>query len=286
MKEPSKNGSFFIINKMKSLHIFLFSLIFNISYLNAQNNKGSFYLYWGWNRSAYTNSDIQFKGNDYNFTIQKAVAHDRPSEFDGFKTYFNPVRLTIPQVNYRIGYFITDKIDISIGVDHMKYVVDENQYLLVNGQINTPNTIYNGIYDNRKTKLSADFLTFEHTDGLNYINVSVKKHSTISKLKKSKTKQIQLNFFKGLSVGLLFPKTNTSLLNNERYDEYHISGWGLAAEIGLTLQIYKHFFIQTEYKLGYINMPNIRTTKFESDRASQQFGYVQGNLVFGYRFNF
>ena len=270
---------------MKALQILWLLLIVNLQPINAQHNKGSFYAYWGWNRAAYTNSDIQFKGNDYNFTLQKAVAHDRPSELEIFNTYLNPVRLTIPQVNYRIGYYISNSVDISIGVDHMKYVVDQNQDVIVNGQINLHgNPKFNGIYNNKNTKLTEDFLTFEHTDGLNYINVSVKKHTTITNFKKYKIKHLQLDFLKGLSIGLLYPKTNTHLLSNDRYDEFHISGWGLAAEIGLNLQIYKHFFIQTEYKLGYIDMPDIRTTISETDRANQQFGYFQGNIVFGYKF--
>ena len=31
--------------------------------------------------------------------------------------------MTIPQTNLRIGYFITDNYNISIGFDHMKYVM-------------------------------------------------------------------------------------------------------------------------------------------------------------------
>lgn len=46
-------------------------------------------MYWGWNRGWYNNSDIQFKGTDYNFKLQNVVAKDRPSDFD-FNTYFNP----------------------------------------------------------------------------------------------------------------------------------------------------------------------------------------------------
>ena len=31
------------------------------------NKKGSFYVYWGWNRGAYTKSDIAFSGQSYRF---------------------------------------------------------------------------------------------------------------------------------------------------------------------------------------------------------------------------
>jgi hypothetical protein len=33
--------------------------------------------------------------------------------------YINPVKMTIPQTNFRIGYFINDHYSIALGVDHM-----------------------------------------------------------------------------------------------------------------------------------------------------------------------
>ena len=36
-----------------------------------ESNKGKIFVYWGWNQSAYTQSDIHFKGDEYNFTLKK-----------------------------------------------------------------------------------------------------------------------------------------------------------------------------------------------------------------------
>ena len=91
-----------------------------------QNKQGDFFVYWGWNRSAYTNSDIRFYGDNYDFTIDNAVARDRQTPFSAYD-YFNPTRITIPQFNARVGYFVTDRYSISIGSDHMKYVVDSDR---------------------------------------------------------------------------------------------------------------------------------------------------------------
>ncbi|MDP5101904.1 MAG: hypothetical protein NWQ09_11305, partial [Nonlabens sp.] len=54
---------------------------------------------------------------------------------------------------------------------------------------------------------------------------------------------------------------------------------------GLNLQVFKYFCVQTEFKGGYINMPDIRTTQFATDSASQDFLFRQVNLVYGVRFN-
>jgi hypothetical protein len=45
--------------------------------------------------------------------------------------------MTIPQTNFRIGYFINDHYSIALGVDHMKYVMAQNQVANITGNINT-----------------------------------------------------------------------------------------------------------------------------------------------------
>src|ERR1035437_6297194 len=52
--------------------------------------KGTFFFYWGYNRAAYTNSDIHLKGDGYDFTITDLRARDEPYLDDpnaNFKEY-------------------------------------------------------------------------------------------------------------------------------------------------------------------------------------------------------
>lgn len=245
-------------------------------------NKGKFFAYWGWNFSGYSNSDIHFKGNNYDFTLADVKATDRPTKFS-FRDYFNPGRITIPQTNMRIGYFFKENYTISLGVDHMKYVMTQNQNVKINGNINVGNT-YDGIYNNDNISLTGDFLTFEHTDGLNYINAQLYRFDDISHWFNLELENLQINLTEGVGLGLLFPRTNTQLLGSERYDNFHVSGYGASVGGGLNITFLKHFFIQTDLKGGYIYMPNIRTTKHASDSASQSFFFYQYNFLFGGRF--
>lgn len=121
---------------------------------SLQNKKGDFYMYWGWNRGFYSTSDIRFSGEDYDFTIQDVVAHDRQTPFNTYD-YFHPLRITIPQFNARIGYFIRDNYTISIGADHMKYIVDSNQVVTMNGYIQNSGTVYDGVYEDEITLLTS-----------------------------------------------------------------------------------------------------------------------------------
>ncbi len=251
------------------LHSDLFSQV------ESMYKKGSFFAYWGWNRSAYTKSDITFKGEGYNFTLENVVAKDRQSPFSA-KIYLNPGYITYPQYNARLGYFFHDNYSISLGVDHMKYVMQNYQTVGIDGYISNSSTKYDGEYVDNEIVLSPDFLLFEHTDGLNYENVEIRRNDVIFKRKHF---EILLN--EGFGVGFLMPRTNTTLLNNPRYDKFHLAGYGIGAVGAVNLTFFKYFFIQSEAKYGFIHMPDIRTTMNKSDKAKQHFLFSQYNVVFG-----
>jgi hypothetical protein len=270
---------------MNSLKISLFSLLL-IGFLSpvygqmVKDNyyrKGNFFIYWGWNRAAYTTSDIHFSGNDYDFTLENVVAKDRQSPFSA-KLYFSPNTLSIPQYNLRIGYFFHDKYNISIGADHMKYVMEQFQTVKINGTI-ANGTSFDGTYYDSDIEMSEDFLKFEHTDGLNYENIEVRRFDVLFG-----RKNFSFAANEGLGIGVLVPRTNTTLMNNERYDEFHLAGYGLSAVLSLNATFFKYFFVQMEWKGGFIHMPDIRTTMYKSDRASQHFLFSQYNVVFGGNF--
>lgn len=272
-------------NKKQVVTTVLFTLLSFSGFSQEEKkvtNKGKFYVYWGWNRGTYSDSDIHFKGENYDFTLSNVKASDRPTKF-GFNPYFRIDRITIPQTNLRIGYFFKENYTISIGVDHMKYVMNQNQTVGINGTINTGST-FDKTYTNEQIKLIEDFLTFEHTDGLNYINVEVKRFDDFSYLFGLNSRNLQINLTEGVGAGFLLPKSNVKLLNKERYDDFNVAGWGISAGVGLNITFLKHFFIQSDLKVGYINMSNVRTTKNKVDSASQSFSFIENTLVFGGKF--
>ena len=243
------------------------------------HQKGKFFVYFGWNRAWFTTSDIHFKGDNYDFTLNKVVAKDRPSPLSA-DPYLNPSRFTIPQYNFRVGYFFNEHWSITLGDDHMKYVMKQNQTVKINGGISDAVAHYEGLYSNEDITLSKDFLQFEHTDGLNYINTDIRRFDNLITYKRFK-----LNVTEGFGLGVLLPRTNTTLLSKERNDQFHLSGYGLGALLGLNLTYNNWLFIQTELKGGYINMPDIRTTKNKVDNASQHFFFTQFNFELGANIN-
>jgi hypothetical protein len=253
------------------------STLAQITLKGKPHKKGQLYLYWGWNKDKYTKSDIHFIGKDYDFTLYKVKAIERPDKI-AYDPFLKPNSITIPQYNFRMGYFVKDNLEISIGADHMKYVMIQNQTVAIDGTISNTGTEFDKTYSGTdKIYVSQNFLQFEHTDGLNYLNVEINKFAAIRKLPYKSS----INYFYGVGAGLLYPRSDVTLMNNQSHNKFHIAGYGVSSKSGLNLTIHKYFFIQTEIKLGYINMPDIKTTFNSSDKAKQHFGFLQGIIVFG-----
>jgi len=257
-------------------------------------NKGKAYFYWGGNRAKYSKSDIQFEGDNYAFTLQDVSAEDKPKGWH--IDYINPSRMTIPQTSFRVGYYIHDNYQVSFGFDHMKYVVVRPQNVSIDGFINFDGTEegdanYNGVYNNdtinlidtKKPNGDPQFFAFEHTDGLNYINLEIARVDDLGEYLNLNPNKIQINLIEGIGIGGLYPKTDATIIGKKRNDEFKWAGYGVSAKAGLNLTFFNHFMIQTELKGGYINMPWIKTTS-DGDTAKQNFWFMQHNITIGYVF--
>lgn len=208
------------------------------------NKKGEFYAHWGWNREWYNKSDIEFMGDDYHFTLRDVAAKDKPAEFD-ISTYFSPRNVTIPQYNFRIGYYFNEHYHISLGVDHMKYVVQPYQMVKIDGEIDEQGNRYNGNYNNDDILIQPGFLELEHSDGLNYSNVEIGRFDNVLQRKK-----LTLGITEAFGAGVMYPKTDANLFNNPRHDAFHVSGFGLNTQIGVNLKFGKHLYLQSEFRGG------------------------------------
>lgn len=243
------------------------------------HKKGEFYVIWGWNRSAYTNSTIHFKGDDYNFKLYSVKAEDKQSKVS-YHNYMQLDRITIPQTNFKIGYFIKDNLAINFGVDHMKYVMIQDQTVDFSGVIDHDG-YFAFVAPDGSIKLVERFLTFEHTDGLNYINAEIEYYKKI--YEKSFFK---VNALVGGGAGFMLPKSNVELMNKERHDDFHLAGFGLDAKLGLEAVFADIAFIRFEGKEGYIDMPSIRTSYDSSDKASQHFFFAEFVYAIGVKWHF
>ncbi|RYZ48219.1 MAG: hypothetical protein EOP49_19180, partial [Sphingobacteriales bacterium] len=104
------------------------------SYLGIVGN-GSLYFSWGYNTEWYTKSNVHVSqpslSNEYQ--LHGVKAHDRR----GWDDDFFHTQLTVPQYNYRLGYFFNEKQDFAfeINFDHTKYIISDGQQAHLKGKL-------------------------------------------------------------------------------------------------------------------------------------------------------
>jgi hypothetical protein len=234
-------------------------------------------IYWGWNRSTYSNSDIHFSGADHDFTIRDVAGADMQTDAtwaNVFAIYLRPSEITIPQTNMRLAYQYSKDIAVALNLDHMKYVMGQNQSVPISGQIK-------GVNQSGQQVLTEQFLTYEHTDGLNIISIELEKQYPVDLF----GPKVPSRLFALAGVGLVVPKSNVTMgvLGRTRNDEFHLAGYSAGVGGGLEVDFCKDFFFRTAYKAGYVNLPDVRTSS-KDDKASQSFTYNEWLIAAGWRF--
>jgi hypothetical protein len=232
---------------------------------------------WGWNREHYSSSDIHFQGAGHDFTLANVQANDRQSDLtlaNIFQTYLNPLRITIPQTNVRLAYQYAENTAIAINLDHMKYVMATDQVVGISGAIN-------GVAQSGTQVLSTNFLTYEHTDGLNVLSVEWEKQKPVTVFGFAPNSRV----FGLVGAGIVVPKSNVELgvMGRARNDEFHLAGYSAHLGAGFETDFLKRFFVRTTAKMGYVDLPDVWTSA-QKDKASQTFDYKELILAMGARF--
>lgn len=240
-------------------------------------NAKKWSVYWGWNRSNYSESDIHFSGSDHDFTLKNVAATDLQTDVTAqhlVDSYFNPAAFTVPQTNLRIAYQWDKDTAIALNLDHMKYVVAQGQSVPITGQIN-------GVTQSGQQVIADNWLNYEHTDGLNIVSLEIEKQRPVGWFGDSNSARV----FVLAGVGLVVPKTNATMhmIGQVRNDEFHLAGYSVGVGAGLEKDFGKDYFFRTAYKYGYVNLPDVLTSA-RGDKASQHFTYNELLIAVGMRF--
>ena len=233
----------------------------------VKEGKGDHILYFafGSHRIFFTPGDIQLqsnKGPSFDFTLKKAKGQDE----GGLK--FN----TAPQFSYYAGvYFTKKKFGLEYHYDHIKYFLKPDQVLRLQG------TIGGEQYD-KDTLVTNDFVKLEHSDGGNYAMVNFVKWKRLASDKKEKH---YLDLVLKAGLGVVNPKTNSTIMGNHYDEKYHISGFVVGLESGLRYNFWKRFFINGSFKLAYANYSDflIDGGRGKQQWLSAQFNYFIGTMI-------
>jgi hypothetical protein len=261
--------------------------------LDPPKKKRFIYFTWGYNRGFHSKSDATFTTKEGTFTIHDAVGHDRPSK--ELLDYIHPARIPIPQYNLRIGFELNEKWDIVTGLDHMKWVFQNQLPYHVTGNYNhtvfvphasgDPALLTGLTFDQVKQTGDMRWLTFDHTNGYNYAHLgAIYKTNLLS----SKNGDFKLSTGLGAGAGLMIPQTSVryhqdSWWNWQNVDNnFHVAGFGAHAEAKLQIG-YKNFFMEPVVRGSYIKVSNALVQKSGEKLEHTPIGSIQFIVQGGYR---
>jgi hypothetical protein len=266
---------------MKNL-IFTFILLTFTQFSFAQKGKlfKGMYIQWGYNTEWYTKSTIHFKlGNGDNFKLIKAKANDRP---DLSAVYEKPVEISIPQYNYRMGFYLNKSQTkaIELNFDHIKYILTEGQNVRVKGYINKQ------IVDEDSILNPNNFLHFEHTDGGNLLHINYVQQNTLL-LNKAKTRPLINSIWKA-GAGINIPRTDFTYHGDRFNNDFHVAGYNISAEAGARYYFSKRWFLEATAKTGFVHYLNAlsNTNAIKGNRVNHSFGYFELIALIGYDIKF
>jgi hypothetical protein len=247
----------------------LAAMTMHTTQVTAQNNsslskefqpgkRGEFYFSWGYNKEWYTASSIHVKqpslGNDYSFV--KVLATDKPGWDDGLFTK----AISIPQYNYRVGYFFKDNWAFEINFDHTKYQVKPDQLLHVKGLVNNVQKDYY-VPNN-----DPQHLYYQLNNGANFLLFNLVHRKQLSNFN---SKWFNLSLLLKGGVGVVIPHVENSIFGQENDAGFQFGGFAIGGEAAVRATFFKYGFLEYCNKLVGAKYYNL---KVYEGRAKQTFG--------------
>lgn len=219
--------------------------------------KGQLYLSWGYNKEWYTLSNIHVRqealGNDY--TFKNVIGKDKPGWND--KSIFKqPV--SIPQYNYRLGYWFKNNWAIEINFDHTKYQVDQQQLLHIEGKMNfQPVDTY---------VINRGNLLWQLNNGANFFLFNIVHRIQVPKMQ---YKNFNVSLLMKGGLGFMVPHVENTILGNNNKPGFQLGGWDVGVEAALRFTFFKYAYLEYCNKAVYARYSNL---KIYEGQARQAFG--------------
>jgi hypothetical protein len=245
----------------KSGFALISALIFSLSSF-AQNTdyvgkKGQLYFSWGYNKEWYTQSNIHVRqealGNDYSF--RNVIGKDKP----GWNTtsIFKQA-ISIPQYNYRMGYWFKNNWGFEINFDHTKYQVEQQQLLHLEGKMNfLPVDTY---------LINRGNLLWQLNNGANFFLFNIVHRIQVPRLQ---YKNFNVSLLMKGGIGFMTPHVENTILGQSNQKGFQFGGWDIGAEAALRFTFFKYAYLEYCNKAVYARYSGL---KVYEGTARQAFG--------------
>lgn len=227
------------------------------------HKQGAVYFSWGYNTEWYTPSTVHVKqdaiGNNY--TLNKVKAEDHR----GWDYRLLKQELTIPQYNWRIGYYFNDKrnLGVELNFDHTKYIITQGQNVRVQGTRNNQPVDTNIIFN------KANGFYYYLNNGANFLLFNIVKRMP---LYHTKDNNLGVDFVGKAGIGPVVPHVENSLFGNDNQPHFQLGGWNTGLETVIRVTIMRYAFIEFSQKVDYARYSGL---KIYNGTARQAFGSYQ-----------
>lgn len=252
--------------------VFFAGIISSEAQTKKQSRKGEFYFSWGYNKEWYTHSNVKINQPSLNnhYTLWNVISHDRPGWDEGIFS----IPISIPQYNYRIGYFFNKKkgLAFEINFDHTKHIIQDGQMARLTGT-----------YQGRQVDTSINFskangFYYYLNNGANFLLFNIVKRWHWHE---SKNGTFKLDALGKAGIGPVIPHVENSLFGQRNQDGFQLGGWNMGIEAGIRSTFFKQVYLEFTNKIDYASYSNL---KIYQGRAKQSFGTYEMILSLGYTF--
>ncbi|MFT4062175.1 MAG: hypothetical protein QM642_07445 [Edaphocola sp.] len=231
--------------------------------------NGNLYFSWGYNKEWYTRSTVHVSQPSLNseYQLRNVRAHDRP----GWDDDFFHTALTVPQYNYRLGYFFNQKQDfgIEINFDHTKYVIADGQTARIAGTVNGETT------DKQITYSGEQGFYYYLNNGANFLLFNLVKRCN---LYQSPGRMLRIDLLAKAGIGPVIPHVENSFFYQKNDPGFQFGGWNTGVETALRVSVLKYVYLDFAQKADYARYSNLHIYE---GTARQSFGTYELILSLG-----
>jgi hypothetical protein len=236
----------------------------------ATTSRREYFGSWGYNGNAFTKSDIHFSQPSLGNAFTLAGVQARDSK--GWTSRLFTHSLTVPQYNVRFGFFFSDKWGLEVALDHIKWIVRQDQQVRMTGTLN-------GQPVDTQVTLTPDVLRYQLNNGANPVFVNVIRRVRLAG-EPGRTGHVA--FLAKAGGGIAFPHTENTLFgqpNDKGFQFFH--GWDLDAAAAVRIHLFKPLYFELEQKLVYARYFGVKVDQGTARHSMKTSEYT---LNFGLSF--
>jgi len=204
-------------------------------------------------------------GNKYD--LIQVNAHDHK----GWDNKLLSQEPTIPQYNYRLGYYFNKKQDLAIEInfDHTKYIITDGQSLELKGTLNHAPAYQRIIFS------EPNGFFYYLNNGANFLLFNIVKRVG---LYRAKTNNFAVDFTGKAGIGPVIPHVQNSFFGKPNKEGFQLGGWNTGLEACVRATFMRYVYLELSEKIDYARYSNL---KIYEGTAKQNFGTCELILSLG-----